>query len=244
VKRLRQLRGFLLSLAGLVILSIQGCAPIGSIAVHEFGTGFYDLKTGNGESSKVYAEVNEDSLVVYKIKTGVPKVPDPASGQGITINKVDTGNFFFNSTFVKSSIEFDISTILTKMRPPASGVPVQMNANLNALAYIGTRKDYYTLKSHTTVMNRSTSYIKQYGFDVGIFAGIGITPINPTVTNDKTSLEYDGIVFQKGIAAFLTVDYISIGIAVGFDSLIGNDSELWIYHNKPYIGLALGIANF
>lgn len=223
---------------------MQGCAPIGSIAKHEFETGFYELKTGNDGSAKVYAEVNDDSLAVYKIKTGVTRMPDPASGQVVKLGNIDTSNFLFNSRFIKNSIEIDISTILTKMRPPASGVPVQMNANLNALVYLGARKDYYAIKSHTTVMNKRTSFIKQYGYDVGVFAGIGITPINPTVTNDKTSLEYDGIVFQKGIAAFLTFDYISVGITLGFDSLIGNDSGIWIYNNRPYIGLAFGIANF
>lgn len=244
MKMINLIRGFLISLAGLMILSLHGCAPLGSIAVHEFGTGFYELKTVNEESAKVYAEINDDSLVVYSIKAEAPGVPDPESGRAANLSAIEPGDFLFNSRFIKNSVEFDISTILTKMRPPVSGVPLQLNANLNALAYVGARKDYYAVKSHTTALNRKSSFIRQFGFDVGLFAGIGITPVNPTVTNDKTSLEYDGIVFQKGIGAFLTFDYMSVGITLGFDSLLGNDSGIWIYNNKPYIGLALGIANF
>jgi len=35
-----------------------------------------------------------------------------------------------------------------------------------------------------------------------------------------------------------------MGITLGFDNLVSSDSRSWIYNNRPYFGLALGLANF
>jgi hypothetical protein len=118
-----------------------------------------------------------------------------------------------------------------------------MNSNFNAALYIGGRKDFFSFKQHKEVL-RSIPYIRQTGFDAGLFAGFGITFMSPTNTEGRTGQEYDGIVFQKGAAVFFTFDRISVGLACGFDNLIGADSKIWIYNNKPWFGLALGIANF
>jgi len=232
------------SLAALLIIILSSCAPMGSIAIHEFGSGYYNLKSEKAGSIKVYADVYEDSLVIYKMKPGSSKDPDPESGSGTRISTINPDSYLFSSRFIKKSMELDLSTIVTKLRPASSGVPVQLNANLNALVYMGARKDYYIIKSHKLPLNKDYSSVRQIGYDFGIFAGIGITPINPTVTNSKTELEYDGIVFQKGIGAFVTINYLSVGITLGFDNLMSNDSKIWIYNNRPYFGIALGIANF
>jgi len=232
------------SLAALLIIILSSCAPMGSIAIHEFKSGYYNHKSEKEGSKKIYAEVYEDSLVIYKMNPGSSKDPDPGSVTGTRISTLNPDSYLFNSKFIKNSIELDLSTMLTKLRPATYGVPFQLNANLNALIYMGARKDYYIFKSHKLPLNRDYSSVRQIGYDFGIFAGIGITPINATVTNSNTSLEYDGIVFQKGIGAFVTINYLSVGITLGFDNLMSSDSKIWIYNNRPYLGLALGIANF
>ena len=73
---------------------------------------------------------------------------------------------------------------------------------------------------------------------------MGITQINPTVTGNQVELEYDGIVFQKGIGAFITIDRMSVGIVLGFDNLLDENKTVWLYNQKPYLGLSIGIANF
>ncbi|HUV00178.1 MAG TPA: hypothetical protein VMW32_04365 [Bacteroidales bacterium] len=238
------MKDFFLILLALLVLFLPGCAPIGSIARHELDSGYYKLESEKDVDSKVYAEVYEDSIVVFRMKEASSKNPDPYSRQATKISNIGSENYLFGSRFVKNSVEVDLSTILTKLRPSSSGVPAQLNANLNAAVYMGARKDFYVIKSHKSVLNKNSSSIKHLGYDAGIFAGIGVMPINPTVTNDNTTLEYDGIVFQRGIGAFITIDNASVGITLGFDKLIGGDSKIWIYNNKPYLGLALGIANF
>lgn len=89
-----------------------------------------------------------------------------------------------------------------------------------------------------------TSYIRQVGFDVGFFAGLGLTFMNPTVTDNKITQEYDGMVFQKGVAGFVTFDNMSVGLTIGFDNLLNKNRSSWIYNQKPYLGLVIGISNF
>ena len=231
-------------LAAIPFIVLSGCTPSGLIARHDFGSGYYDLKSEKAGSLKVYADVYEDSLVLYHMKSAIPKEVDLESRKAIETSSINSDDDLYGSRFIKKSVELDLSTIPVKLRPSSSGVPVQMNSNLNAIIYMGARKDYFIIKSLESPVNRNYSSIRQFGFDFGIFAGLGITPVNPSVTNDNISIEYDGIVFQKGFGAFITINYISVGITLGFDNLISSDSKTWIYNNRPYLGLALGIANF
>ncbi len=234
----------LITLISLAVLLFAGCSPIGSIARHELNSGYYKLNSEKISNTKVYADVYEDSIVIFHLKEAVSGKPDPSSGVGSKISSIGPDDDLYDSRFVKKSIEVDLSTILAKLRPATSGVPAQLNSNLNALIYLGARNDIYKIKTYNSVLNKRNSSVKHFGYDAGIFAGIGIVPVNPTVTNDNTSLEYDGIVFQKGIGVFITIDNASVGLTLGFDNLIGSNSINWIYNNKPYLGLTIGIANF
>lgn len=237
------MKGFFTVVAVALLLSLSGCAPLETIATHHFASGYYNLKPAGAEPSKVYADVNGDSLAVYPLKPG-SKEPDIESAKVAEISKIDPGSYLYKSSFRKASIDADLSTVITKLRPASSGVPIQLNSTINAIFYLGARRDFYIIRTSRSVLNNSSSFIRQLGYDAGFFAGMGITPVNPTVTNDRTLLEYDGVVFQKGIAAFVTIDNLSIGVALGFDNLLGGDSDIWIYNNKPWVGIVLGIANF
>jgi hypothetical protein len=231
-------------IAAFVFVCLYSCTPTGLVARHEFGSGYYILKTEKSGLSKVYADVIDDSLILFQMKSGASDVVDTESGKGTLISSIKPDDELYGGRFIKSSVEVDLSTIPVKLRPSASGVPFQMNSNLNAMIYMGARKDFFLIKSLDSPVNGISSSVRQIGFDFGIFAGFGITAVNPSVTNGITSVEYDGIVFQKGIGAFFTVNYISVGITLGFDNLVSSDSKNWIYNNRPYLGLALGIANF
>lgn len=224
-----------------LILLFTGCAPLEVITTHEFSDGQYRLKTRDGSVSNVYAEVKEDSLILHRMITH--DMPDSGAAERFSVKSISPESMFMNGTIVKYSLDFDLSTIITKLRPSVLDVPVQLNTNLNAAIYLGGRKDFYTIREHRT-MFRSNSYMRQIGFDAGLFAGFGITFVSPTTTLGRTEREYDGMIFQKGVAAFFTIDKVSVGLACGFDNLIGPDSRIWAYNNKPWIGIMLGIANF
>jgi hypothetical protein len=123
-------------------------------------------------------------------------------------------------------------------------VPPQLNANANGILYAGYRKDFFKIKSHPAQLHNKNAILRHTGFDFGLFAGIGISPVNSTVTSNFTSQEYDGIVFQKGASVFFTFENMSVGLALGFDNLLDKNKSAWIYNQKPWLGIVLGIANF
>ncbi len=45
------------------------------------------------------------------------------------------------------------------------------------------------------------------------------------------------------IVRYLLFIFISV-LAAGFDNLLDNNKSIWIYNNKPWFGIMLGIANF
>jgi hypothetical protein len=229
----------------LIMLFLYSCVPVEKIARHDFDSGFYKLQTQEGEVTRVYTKVINDSVVVYPLTSeGKKESPDIYSFRGIRINNIKSGNYFYRSRFINKSIDVDLTTVILKYRLPQGGVPNQLSSNINAAIYLGFRKDFYKVMTHVSPLGEETSFIRQIGFDAGIFAGIGISPINPTVTRNAIMQEYDGLVFQKGVAGFITFDKISVGISLGFDNLLDKNKTSWIYNQKPYVGLLIGISNF
>jgi hypothetical protein len=241
------IRKSILKLFSWVIISIgvAGCMPFDKIVSHDFNSGFFKLKTPESNPENVYLNLMDDSIVVYPF-TGEGKLirPDINTFHGINISSIKSGSYLYNSTFVKTSVDIDLSTALLKFRPAMADVAPQLSANLNGIFYTGFRKDFYRIKSHISQISAVNTFVRHTGFDFGIFAGIGITPVNSTVTMNRTTQEYDGIVFQKGFSIFATYESMSIGLALGFDNLLDNNKNIWIYNQKPWIGLVLGIANF
>ncbi len=84
--------------------------------------------------------------------------------------------------------------------------------------------------------------MRNHGFDFGFFAGPGTTLISPFTTRNQRSDEYNGMIIQGGFAGFIESNIASFGLAVGYDYLLSPDSEIWIYQNKPWVGLVVGVA--
>ena len=229
----------------LISLLTFSCASVERIARHDFNSNYFRLKTEGDESRSIYADIAGDSITIYPvIYEGNRKQPDTSHPVSFNLINVKTGDNFYRSTFVRKSIDVDLSTILFKFRPERQGVPRQLNFNLNGVIYTGLRRDFFKITPYKSPLNVETSFINHIGFDAGVFAGIGTTPINPTVTLNKIDQEYDGLVLQKGIAAFITFGNFSIGLACGFDNLLDKNKSVWIYNQKPYLGIVIGIANF
>ncbi|MFY9310502.1 MAG: hypothetical protein WAQ28_15765 [Bacteroidia bacterium] len=65
--------------------------------------------------------------------------------------------------------------------------------------------------------------------------------MTPTTTNGAIPIEYDGVVWNKGIAGIIAVNNFTVGLAAGFDNLLDNNHRLWVYESKPWFGLAFGL---
>jgi hypothetical protein len=240
-----QLKNFRLIVLMSVAIIATSCGTVDKIAKHNFYTSYYTLKTENAPAVKVYVDEFGDSLDIYRVNyEGKKRCPDTTSRIPILISAVKQGDYLYNSSFRRNSFDIDLTTAILKYRPPQKDVPRQLSANLNAALYAGLRKDYFKVTTNTNPLKETSSSLHHVGFDAGFFVGIGITPVNYTVTNGHTELEYDGIVFEKGIAVYFGIDFLTFGISLGFDNLLDDNHKYWVYNQKPWIGLMLGIANF
>jgi hypothetical protein len=230
---------------GLVFLLSVSCASLGKLSRHDFCSGFYKLKVQGAGPSRVYAEVIEDSIIVYPVNSdGKKGFPDFSSSRGMRVSRVKSDNYFYKSCFTNNSADVDLTSIIFKSRHSRDDVPNQFSADLDIALYAGVRKDFYTMVSPAHSLSEEKSYVRQIGFDLGVFAGIGSTPVNPTVTNNKISQEYDAMIFQKGIAGFISINKMSVGLALGFDNLLDKSKSSWIYNQKPYLGLIISVSDF
>jgi hypothetical protein len=138
------------------------------------------------------------------------------------------------------TFDIDILTIPFKIRPSVQGFPEQLNANFSAALYLGRRRDIYRIQ--TTLKNtKRTTKISGVGFGYGGFIGLGGVTMNPFVTQGKIIYEYDGLVINSGIAAIYDAKKFNIGLAVGTDYLVDNNRKDWIYQQKPWFDVLLGI---
>jgi hypothetical protein len=221
-----------------LILLLQSCQSLQKSLSHEQTGGVYRVKTGNAAPERVYLDFSGDTITRYTLVNGPDqqKVPGPATAQ--TLLPGETGRIHIT----KTSADIDLTTILFKYRPAAGELPAQLNTNFNFAIYSGYRQDYYTYNTFRDPFQRVQQEQRHWGWDVGLLAGMGTSPINPWVTRQHVEAEYDGLILQTGIAAYAGFNNLAAGLCLGFDYLTDANRKHWIYHKKPWIGLAIGMA--
>jgi hypothetical protein len=228
-----------------IVLLSGSCVTVGKISRHDFDSGFYSLRVRGSDASRVYAEVIDDSIIIFPSNSNSKReVSNTFSSIGARVSRIMPDDYFYRSCFRSNSLDVDLTSIIFKSRQSRDDVPSQFSADLNFAVFTGFRRDYYKIVTPAHSRQEVKSRITEFGFDLGVFAGIGSSPVNPTVTNDKISQQYDGMIFQKGVAGFISINKISLGLAMGFDNLLDKNRSLWIYNQKPYLGLIISISNF
>ena len=216
----------------------SSCSTLERASLHGLNDGFYQLKSDSSEKQAVYLDVSEDNITVYPTTNKQPK-----SQPMLTIPLETTDNILFQRiTFKKQGLDIDISSVLMKYRPSIGELPAQLTTDLNLAMYAGWRFDYYRVEHKKDPLNRSCADISNRGFDFGFFAGPGTTLISPFTTRNKRSDEYNGMIIQGGFAGFIESNMASFGLSVGYDYLLSSDRNNWIYQNKPWVGLVVGVA--
>jgi hypothetical protein len=220
------------------VVFLTSCSSLEKASRHGFNSGYYKLKSGNTLDQNVYADVTDEKIDVYQVTDNKPRKDVSLS---IPLNQPDS-LLKIPIVFTKKSLDIDITAILLKYRPSVGGLPGQMTTDFNVALYAGWRHDNYIVKGYQDPLGKNYRRIINRGYDFGIFAGPGATPISPFTTKNLVTYEYSGMVIQTGVAGFLESNVASFGIALGLDYLLNADREVWIYNNKPWIGFIVGIA--
>ena len=214
-----------------ISLCFCSCATLQNNAKYELADGAYKLKI-DGKKYNCYIENNHDSLTLYSLPS---KIATNLPNQLLV-------NIPTKHRLIKPSLDIDILTALFKVRPAAKNIlPTQLNANFNGNIYIGYRRDIYQIHYKKNPLSIYQQQINHFGFSAGMFLGLGNTAMNPSTTNNNIANEYDGLVLQKGIAGILAVNKLTIGVSIGYDNLLDQNKKFWIYENKPWFGLMLGL---
>lgn len=220
---------FLLNLMAMANL-FQSCSMLKNRGQFEMDDGSY--RTQIDYKKQACDVITENDTLKLKHKADVLLLPSKIAG--------DTA---FRIQLNKPSFDIDLLTILVKIRPPQYNylIPTQLSTNLNGNLYVGYRNDVYNIHYSNNHFGFSDRKIKHFGCSAGLFAGVGSTLIDSKTTNNKFHSDYTGMVLQNGIAGIIAIDNINIGISVGIDHLLDQYKTIWIYQNKPWFGLMLGL---
>lgn len=225
---------FLTLLLGLLLGS---CSTFEKASIHGLNSGYYKLKSEN-KVQDVYLDVTSDKIDVYHKKE---KMSDGDKFLSILPEPVDDP-LKAPIIFKKQGLDIDITSILLKYRPSVYGLPGQLTSDFNAAVYAGWRFDNYKIVSERDPLGNAYNKIANHGYDFGFLAGPGVSQINAFTTQNKSKNDYSGMIMQTGLAGFLETNTASFGMAIGFDFLLNRDKNIWIYHNKPWLGFIVGVA--
>lgn len=215
------------------------CSMLKDSPRNAFSNGMYRIVSGHKRPVKAYVEVNEDFVKAYPVTKAAG--PDSLSSYQINypLERKDMG--YQKYSFVNTSFDVDILTIACKFRPATTGFPKQLNTNFNGALYIGYRSDNYYLNYKKSGISSYKQNLTHLGYSLGIFNGVGATAMNPWVTNDAITSEYDGFIYGSGVAGIVGINNLTFGVAIGTDHLLDKNRKYWLYQSKPWIGLVLGL---
>ncbi|MDF2518896.1 MAG: hypothetical protein K0R59_4192 [Sphingobacterium sp.] len=236
-KLMKRLAQFIIPIS----ITVSSCSVFQKNSKKEFNDGFYTQNI-DGVKQKVYIDVADETIRIHPSK---PKENGQFSIDTCNVYQFQKNVLKANSeqsaSFSKPSFDIDFLTIPLKFRPAQTGVPMQLNTNLNGAGYFGYRRDKYIINYTTNPLGVSDRSINHLGFSFGAFTGLGNSSLSPTTTNNAIQQEYEGVVWSKGFAGIFAVNNFTVGMALGFDHLLDGNRSTWIYQNKLWYGLAFGL---
>jgi len=209
----------------LLVVVLNACSTIKDSPKYRLSDGHYEFKQTEGKYKKAFVYVREDTIrILLEEKPEELFVPEPRKDQ----------------FFLKPSFDLDVITVLFKYRPITSGLPRQLTTDFNGNVFIGYRVDRFRLSNKETPLGRKQSF-RHRALTVGTFGGLGSTSVTPWTTNNQTTDEYSGLILSRGLAFMVGVNNLTVGLGIGWDYLTDRDKHIWIYQNKPWFGLTVGL---
>jgi hypothetical protein len=203
----------------IALITLAGCA---GLSKYQLKNDYYEFHQHGKPSTKVFVKVSEDTIEVSPLNESIEVV----RGQ--------------DEYFIKKSFDIDAIIVPFKYRPSSMGFPRQLNTSFNGNIYVGYRIDRFWLDYKNTPAGMIKE-LKHSAITVGGFGGLGSAFISPWTTNYRTTDEYDGLVLSRGLAFMVGINSLTVGLGVGWDYLTDRDKDIWIYQNKPWYGITLGL---
>jgi hypothetical protein len=223
-----------------LFLLISGCKGLKDNPKYKFSDGIYHTKI-DGKSQSVFIENSEDSILIYSVAKGWKRLSVNSSSSPTPVNEKGAVKSIRTNKYWQNSFDIDLLTIPLKFRPGVGSFPKQFNTNLNGALYLGYRNDIYRLSYDKNPIGKLNQKITHYGISAGFMTGFGSTAMNPWVTNNQITIEYDGVVWSKGVAIVMGLDKFSFAIVGAVDHLLDGNKSVWLFQGKPYLGLGLGL---
>lgn len=222
----------------LLAIFLSSCAAVKTATVHELESGRYTARSGT-VVKPVYARITAEEVALLPLD--IRKKPVPVPWLSVSRAEFPADSLQQKLVLTKQSVDLDLTTVLLRFRFRQPALPAQLNSHFNAALYAGLRKDWYLFRDHIDPLGRRIR--KQYHreIDIGPFIGFGATAVNPSTTASRITEEYDGVVLQKGLALFIGSGQLTIGLGLGFDGLLSPHRKQWIYQEKPWLGLLIGL---
>jgi hypothetical protein len=226
----------------ILFLFLTSCSIMRDNPKYNFTNGVYTSRAMGKDVSKVYVDLADDDIRVYAVeRTNGSYVVDSVRHPYLTFSNENTSHFAAKPGFLKTSFDIDFLTIPFKYRPISRGFPRQFTTTLNGGLFLGYRADFYVLHYHKKLLGPAKRNVHHIGFSVGGFTGLGSTSMNPWVTLDRITTEYEGVAWSKGVAAIAGINNFSAGIALGWDRLLDRNKTVWIYQDRRWLGVVFGL---
>lgn len=204
---------------------LYGCASTNNSKKYELDDGRYAYRQPGEDFRKVFVYVMDDSVALFEDQKGErPIIPQVLKDE----------------LFIKRSFDVDVLAVPFKFRGASVNLPRQLTTDFNGNIFVGYRIDRFRLIHKHTPLGWKRFY-KHRGVSFGAFGGLGTAAITPWTTNNLMTDEYTGFVLSRGAAVMVGISNLTVGVGVGWDHLTDRDKTIWIYQNKPWYGLTVGL---
>lgn len=139
-----------------------------------------------------------------------------------------------------TTLDIDLFTIPFKYRFALAGRPGQLASSTNLGVYTGIR---YDLGRYRNIYYRreQRSDMQSFSFGMGVVLSFNPVLVNEFNTDGRVMDEYDALGINYGLATIVGYKSVTAGLALGFENLSDRNNRLWIYRQKPWLGLTVGI---
>lgn len=203
------------------------------------------------EAARAGIYQREDTLFVEFLGEALP----PADRDPLTLDRADSSLTFFTHYLMRSnqvdkrspwfryrfsSFDVDLFTVPFKYRFGQAGQPGELITNPNVGVYVGFRHDEGIFRTVYYRKNRRSD-IRSFSFGVGGFGMVNPVFVAPFSTAGRYTGEYEGLGISYGVAGILGYKSLTVGLALGYENLMDENNPIWIYRNKPWLGLTVGL---